>query len=228
MKMNLGMILWLAICFFFCLIKEERVSRCPQPHTICEHLLSLWLPAKSANFHLDVLDDYPEMKNNGKRGRMEGWTNIKKRGSRGVRERLRRCSCKHLLLVITLSNKMNELMVKVQHDSYYRQSNLICLTESWLKEGMSDPNLPSYTLRADRENSKSQKSFSGGVCIYVDDRWAMQYNIQEKVCTRDYEILVVLFQTFYLPREFFQIALICLCTGARFWGGGNQDCTKLQ
>lgn len=44
--------------------------------------------------------------------------------------------------------------------------------------------------------------------MFVDERWATQYTIREKVCTRDYEILVVSIRPFYLPREFRQNTII--------------------
>lgn len=153
---------------------------------------------------MNSLDKYPELRNTGTRE----WTKIKKRGSRGgVRERLKRRGSRHPLPVITfsnvrsLSNKMNELTAKIQYDNEFRQSSLICFTESWLKEEMSDPNLPGYTLiRADRDTTRSQKSIGGGLCVFLDKRWATQYTVRERVCTHDYEILVVSFRAFYLPR----------------------------
>ena len=79
---------------------------------------------------------------------------------------------------------MNELITKVQYDNEFRQSNLICFTESWLKEEMSDPNLPGYTIiRADRDINLSQKSIGGGLCVYMDTRWAIQYTVRERVHT---------------------------------------------
>lgn len=99
-------------------------------------------------------------------------------------------------------------MAKVRYGSDFRQSNLICFTERWLKGEMSDPKLPGYTLiRADRDIWKSQTSVVSCMCISVDNRWAMQYSIWEKVCTCNYEIMMVLFRPFYLPREFGQITI---------------------
>lgn len=147
-----------------------------------------------------------------------------------MRQRIRRRGCKHPLPVITLSNvrslnnKMDELLAKVNYDSDFRQSNLMCFTETWLKEGIPDPDLPGYTLiRADRDNFKSMKSIGGGMCIFVNKHWATQYTIREKVCTRDYEILVVSFRPFYLPREFGQITIILTYVpGPDFEGAATQ------
>jgi len=57
-------------------------------------------------------------------------------------------------------------------------------------------------IRADRDEIKSRKSVGGGLCIFVDNRWATHFRIHEKVCTTDYELLSVSFRAFYLPREF--------------------------
>lgn len=48
--------------------------------------------------------------------------------------------------ILSLGNKMNKLMVKVEYDRDDRWSNLICLTEIWLKRDIPDPNLTGYTL----------------------------------------------------------------------------------
>ena len=60
---------------------------------------------------------------------------------------------------------MNELIAKVPYDNEFRQSNLICFTESWLKEEMSNPNLPGYTIiRADRDINSSWKAVA---CVFI-------------------------------------------------------------
>lgn len=160
----------------------------------------------------DPVDNYPELRNTGMRKRRK----LKKRDSRGgVRERIGRHGSRHPLPVITLSNvrslgnKMHELLAKANYDNEFRQSNLICFTESWLRDDMSDPNLPGYTLiQADRDINMSRKSFGGGLCVYVDKRCATQYTVRKRVCTQDYEMLVVSFRPFYCPRQFSQINTI--------------------
>lgn len=140
----------------------------------------------------------------------------KKRGSRGgVRHRLWRRGNRFPLPVITLtnvrsvSNKLDELALRAEHDCEFRQSNLVCLTESWLKDYHDTPTLPGYTtIRADRNERSSRKSIGGGLCLFVDNRWATQYCVREQVCTPDYELLTVTFRPFYLPREFGQITII--------------------
>nr|XP_055073494.1 uncharacterized protein LOC129453317 [Misgurnus anguillicaudatus] len=142
-------------------------------------------------------------------------TKAKKRGSRGgVRARLRRRGSRFPLPVITLSNvrslnnKVEELAARVNFETDFKLCNLICLTETWLK-----PETAVYidgytTIRADRDELLSRKSIGGGLCIFMDNKWATQMHIQEQVCTPEYEILTVSFRPFYLPREFGQITII--------------------
>lgn len=96
----------------------------------------------------------------------------KKRGSRGgVRHRLWRRGNRFPLPVITLtnvrsvSNKLDELALRAEHDCEFRQSNLVCLTESWLKDYHDTPTLSGYTTRADRNERSSRKSIGGGLFI---------------------------------------------------------------
>lgn len=139
----------------------------------------------------------------------------KKRGSRGgVKNRLRRRGSRHPLPVITLSNvrslnnKLDELSLRMIYEEEFRRSNLICFTETWLKVDNKVDFEGYITIRADRDTVKSQKSIGGGLCILVDKKWATHFTIYEQLCARDYEILVVSFRPFYLPREFGQLTII--------------------
>lgn len=167
--------------------------------------LTATLPANCAEIRRSV--KWPERKK--KAGK-------KKRGSRGgLRHRLWRRRSRFPLPVIALSNvrsvsnKLDELALRAEHDPVFRQSNLVCLTETWLKDYHDTPSLPGYTtIRADRNAHTSRKSIGGGLCLFVDNSWATQCSIREQVCTPDYEILTVSFRPFYLPREFGQITVI--------------------
>lgn len=91
---------------------------------------------------------------------------IKKRGSRGgIKNRLRRRGSRHPLPVITLSNvrslnnKLDELMLHINYDGDFRRSNLICFTETWLKQD-SNVDIEGYTtIKADRDAERSQNVF---------------------------------------------------------------------
>lgn len=140
----------------------------------------------------------------------------KKRGSRGgVRHRLQTRRDRFPLPALTLSNvrsvnnKLDELKLRMEHERDFRMSNIVCLTETWLKDNHATPSLSGYTtIRADRSEMNSAKTIGGGLCMFVDDKWATQFCIRERVCTPDYEILTVSFRPFYLPREFGQITII--------------------
>lgn len=142
-------------------------------------------------------------------------TKQKKRGSRrGIRNRLRRRGSRHPLPVMTLSNvrslnnKLDELSLLLRYDEDFRRSNLICLTETWLNDQCA-VELPGYTtIRADRDRRLSGKSIGGGLLMFVDQRWATQYTVHERICTKDYETMVVSFRPFYLPREFGQLTVM--------------------
>ncbi len=141
--------------------------------------------------------------------------NLKKRGARGgIRARLRKRGARFPLPMITLSNvrslnnKMDELMARVKVENDFKMSNLICLTETWLKDE-TEVALPGYiTIRADWDKHQSNKSIGGGMCIFVDSKWATHLRIHEKECTPNYELLSVSIRPFYLPREFGQITII--------------------
>lgn len=130
----------------------------------------------------------------------------KKRGSdRDARERLGRRSKTFILPTIALSNvqslnnKMNELTNK--HNDEFRKSNLICCSETWMK----DPNnitLGGYTMiREDRNEIKPEKSFGGGLCIFVDEKLASHFR------TRDIELQCPL-DPFIFLKEFSQLTII--------------------
>ena len=98
-------------------------------------------------------------------------THKKKRGSRGgIRNRLKRCAFRPPLPAITFSNvrslqsKMDELSTLTSHDSDYRRSSIMCFTETWLTEQITDLEIDGYTtIRFDRDKQKTEKSIGGGL-----------------------------------------------------------------
>lgn len=70
----------------------------------------------------------------------------------------------------SLRNKIDKLFGLVKWYNAYRESSMICLSESWLQPE-KDPDT-AYTLdgfsliRGDR-TEKSGKAMGGGVCMYV-------------------------------------------------------------
>ena len=86
--------------------------------------------------------------------------------------------------------------------------SLICLTESWLKEGIPDPSLTGFsTIRSDR-NEASSKERGGGVCMFINDKWCNNISVKERLCDVNMELLVVSLRPFYLPREYNNVFVI--------------------
>ena len=96
-----------------------------------------------------------------------------------MKQRIKKRGGRHPLPTITFSNtrslrnKFDELIALSQYDCHYRQSNLLCFTETWFKS-KSDENdddydkedefvIPGYvTVRADRINNRAKKK---GRCV---------------------------------------------------------------
>ena len=77
-----------------------------------------------------------------------------------------------------LSNKMTELAALVKYDRDYRQCSLICVTESWLTEESTGIDLDGFTIiRFDTDKEKTEKSVGGGLCSFVNNRWATQFGV---------------------------------------------------
>ena len=87
---------------------------------------------------------------------------------------------------------MTELAALVKYDTDYRQSSLICVTESWLTEESTGIDLDGFTtIHFDRDKEKTEKSVGGGLCSFVNSSWATQFGVRETVSTKDYEIFTV-------------------------------------
>jgi ribosome assembly protein 1 len=104
--------------------------------------------------------------------------------------------------VRSLRNKVDELSALCRYDFAYRESSMICLTETWLQERDPDSSvdIDGFTLlRCDRKlNSKTR---GGGVCVYVNEKWCKNVSIVETHCDKNIEILVFSLRSYYLPRE---------------------------
>ena len=136
---------------------------------------------------------------------------VRKRGRRGgVRARCRRRGSRiPMPMIVTgnvrsLRNKIDELTGLTRWNYAFRDSSLICLTETWLQENDPDTafNLDGFTvIRGDR-TADSGKTTGGGVCVYVNNRWCKNITVYEQICQNDIEYLTLSLRPFYLPREF--------------------------
>lgn len=134
----------------------------------------------------------------------------RKRGKKGgVRQRVRKRGFKPPLpsivfgIVRSLPNKIDELRANIRFLHEYRESCLLCFTETWLHENIPDSaiDIGDYEIIRGDRTSESGKSRGGGVCVFVNHKWCNNWTVREKVCTPDYELLVVGLRPFYLPRE---------------------------
>lgn len=134
----------------------------------------------------------------------------RKRGRRGgVATRLRRRIFKLPLPSIVLGNaqslrnKVDELETCARYLHQYRDSNLLCFTETWFSGIDSDPSLTGFSIvRLDRSRKDTGKKRGGGVCICINDRWCTNVTVKDEHCCQDIELLSVALRPFYLPREF--------------------------
>ncbi|XP_070406311.1 leucine-rich repeat- and IQ domain-containing protein 1 isoform X2 [Nothobranchius furzeri] len=137
----------------------------------------------------------------------------RKRGCRaGIKVKNRRRGYKPVLPSViignvrSLCNKVDELSACVRYDRMYRQSSLMCFSESWLSEKIPESHvkIDGFTLRRmDRDLSVTAKKQGGGVCTYVNERWChpSHVTVKERVCDENVELLVVSCRPYYLPRE---------------------------
>ena len=114
----------------------------------------------------------------------------KRHGSRGgIRNRLKRRGSRLPLPTITLSNvrslrnKMTEFRELVRTDRDFKNANLICLTETWTTEDINNINLEGYSLiRYDRDPKRAEKCIGGGLCMFINTRWATNFTVCETDC----------------------------------------------
>ncbi|KAK6178302.1 hypothetical protein SNE40_013103 [Patella caerulea] len=143
----------------------------------------------------------------------------RKRGKRaGARRRIRarktRTPLPSILLsnVRSLRNKLDDLYTSVKFLYEYRESCLLCFTETWLTESTDDTSLHidgfGTPIRLDRSLNNTGKTIGGGVCFYINKNWCKNYVIRKQLCSEHIELLSVSLRPYYLPREFGQIFVV--------------------
>ena len=95
----------------------------------------------------------------------------------------------------------------------YRESSILCFTETWLHEQIPDSNVtvPGFqTVRADRDTTATGKKKGGGLAVLVNNRWCNpgHVSVKERVCNADIELVAVGLRPFYLQREFSSVIAI--------------------
>ena len=138
---------------------------------------------------------------------------LRKRGKRGgARVRTRKRGCEETISssvsmgnARSLNNKTEELQACTRHLYEYRESSIICFSETWLTPTINDihVDIDGFAIVRSDRTTKSGKQTGGGVCAYINDKWAHNNNIHIKktLCTPDIELLAVSIRPYYLPRE---------------------------
>ena len=136
---------------------------------------------------------------------------IRRRGRRGgARARCRRRGSRTPMPMIvagnvrSLRNKIDELTALTKWNYAFRESSMICLTETWLQKDDPDSvyNINGFTLIRGDRTEESGKIRGGGVCTYVNNNWCRNISIYEQCCQTDIEYLTLSLRPYYLPREF--------------------------
>ena len=115
--------------------------------------------------------------------------------------------------VRSLNNKTEELESLVRSQNVYRDSCLLCFTETWLKDCIPEQhtNFTGFlTIRSDRDSKACGKRSGGGIALLVNNRWCnpKHATIKERICNKDIELLAVSLRPYYLPREFTVVVAI--------------------
>ena len=134
----------------------------------------------------------------------------RRRGRRGgVRQRARRRGIKLPMPSIifgnaeSVRNKTDEFESRVKCTRDFRDANIIGVSETFLTEKDSTPDLPGFScICVNRNALVTGENKGGGVCIYVNNRWCTNITIKREHCCQDIELLCVGLRPFYLPREF--------------------------
>ncbi|RUS85631.1 hypothetical protein EGW08_006643 [Elysia chlorotica] len=142
----------------------------------------------------------------------------RKRGRKGgIREKnKRRKSRLYVPSVVfgntrSLNNKIEELQASCRHLYEYRDTSVLGFTETWFEPCTPDQSvkIDGFTLLRGDRTSQSGKVRGGGVCLYINERWAHPNNItiKNKQCTPDLELLTAHIRPFFLPREFTSVII---------------------
>ena len=80
----------------------------------------------------------------------------------------------------SINNKTDELAACTRFIHEYRESSVMCFTETWLREDIDDGcvNIDGFSLIRSDRNKDSGKQTGGGVCMYINDRWANNWTVK--------------------------------------------------
>ncbi|KAK0135785.1 hypothetical protein N1851_028349 [Merluccius polli] len=93
--------------------------------------------------------------------------------------------------VRSLNNKFEELEALVRSQKVYRESSLLCFSETWLKDSVPDSITSIYgfrTIRADRDTTATGKRKGGGLAVFINNKWCNPRHVTIKE-HKDIELL---------------------------------------
>lgn len=110
----------------------------------------------------------------------------------------------------SLRNKSDELEALVRYDFHYRESCVMCFTETWFTEVDTDDSVSvsGFTLVRSDRTAAAKKSKGGGTCVYINDKYCKDISVVEKYCDPHIELLAITLRPFYLPREIHRVGVI--------------------
>lgn len=73
----------------------------------------------------------------------------------------------------SLINKTDELSALMKHQAAYKESSILCFTESWLHENIQDSavELDGFTMVRANRSKNSGKQRGGGLVVFINSRW---------------------------------------------------------
>ena len=136
--------------------------------------LPSWVPTRN-----DSWTAPPDQRRHRRRGRKGG-----------VRQRVKRRGQRPPLPILTLSNlrsvrnKIDEIRTGCKYFSEFRDSSILCFTETWLSNDIPNDiiDIDGFDiLRLDRSQTATNKSKGGGICMYVNKRWCQNFQIKKSI-----------------------------------------------
>ena len=75
---------------------------------------------------------------------------------------------------------MDDLAASARYCYAYRESSVLCFTETWLLEGICDgcAGLDGFTLIRIDKSADSGSQSGGGACMYLNNRWTNNWTIK--------------------------------------------------
>ena len=116
-------------------------------------------------------------------------SNRRKRGKKGgIRQKLKRRGFRPSLPSIILANvrsirnKVDEISAHVRYNNVFRESCIMCFTETWLDTDDNDnfTTIDGFScVRSDR-TAESNKKKGGGLCVYINNKFCNNYTVKKK------------------------------------------------